>query len=497
MSASAAATTALRALRRTAAAAAATTTRTAASSSSSSAAAASSSARTLATAAAASSTPRFTATQVSTLPNGLTVATQSNPAAQTATVGTWIDAGSRAESDQTSGTAHFLEHLAFKGTNKRSQHALELEVENLGAHLNAYTSREHTVFYAKAFRADVDKAVDIIADILQNSKLEPSAIERERDVILREQEEVDKQLEEVVFDHLHAVAFQGQALGRTILGPKKNILSIKRDDLESYIKSNYTADRMVLVGAGGIEHDALVDLAKKHFTNLPTSSTPLGGSASLAPTKFVGAEVRIRDDTMPTCNLAIAVEGVSWKSPDYFTMLVLQSILGNWDRSLGSSPLLSSRLSHIISANNLANSFMHFSTSYSDTGLWGIYAVSENVTNLDDLVHFTLKEWQRMSTAPTEGEVGRAKAQLRASLLLGLDGTTAVAEDIGRQLVTAGKRFSPEQIEAEIEKVDVKAVQAAAQKYLWDADIAIAAVGRVEGLLDYNRIRADMSSMSW
>ncbi|KAK0518111.1 Mitochondrial-processing peptidase subunit beta, partial [Tilletia horrida] len=166
------------------------------------------------------------------------------------------------ESDQTSGTAHFLEHLAFKGTNKRSQHALELEVQNLGAHLNAYTSREHTVFYAKAFRADVDKAVDIIADILQNSKLEPSAIERERDVILR------------------------PALGRTILGPKKNILSIKRDDPESYIKSNYTADRMVLVGAGGIDHDALVDLAKKHFTNLPTSSTPLGGSASLAPTNF-------------------------------------------------------------------------------------------------------------------------------------------------------------------------------------------------------------------
>ncbi|KAE8233431.1 hypothetical protein CF326_g1532, partial [Tilletia indica] len=365
---------------------------------------ASTSSRSLATAAAATA-PKFAPTQVSTLPNGLTIATQYNPAAQTATVGTWIDAGSRAESDATSGTAHFLEHLAFKGTNKRSQHALELEVENLGAHLNAYTSREHTVFYAKAFRQDVDKAVDLIADILQNSKLESAAIERERDVILREQEEVNKQHEEVVFDHLHAVAFQGQPLGRTILGPKKNILSIKRDDLESYIKSNYTADRMVLVGAGGVEHEALVDLAKKHFTNLPSSSAPLGGSASLAPTKFVGAEVRVRDDTMPTCNLAIAVEGVSWKSPDYFTMLVLQSILGNWDRSLGSSPLLSSRLSHIISSNNLANSFMHFSTSYSDTGLWGIYLVSENHTNLDDMVHFTLKEWQRMSTAPTEGEV--------------------------------------------------------------------------------------------
>lgn len=149
-------------------------------------------------------------TQISTLPNGLTVATESHPHASTATVGVWIDAGSRAETDRTSGTAHFLEHMAFKGTGKRSQHQLELEVENLGAHLNAYTSREQTVYYAKSFRQDVGKSVEIISDILQGSKLESGAIERERDVILREQEEVDKQLEEVVFDHLHAVAFQGQ-----------------------------------------------------------------------------------------------------------------------------------------------------------------------------------------------------------------------------------------------------------------------------------------------
>jgi processing peptidase subunit beta len=148
-------------------------------------------------------------TEISTLSNGLTIATESQPHAHTATVGVWIDAGSRAETDDTNGAAHFLEHMAFKGTGRRSQHELEVEVENLGAHLNAYTSREQTVYYAKSFRKDVPIAVDIISDILQNSKLETSAIEKERDVILREQQEVDKQLEEVVFDHLHAVAYQG------------------------------------------------------------------------------------------------------------------------------------------------------------------------------------------------------------------------------------------------------------------------------------------------
>ncbi|GAA5841291.1 hypothetical protein JCM11251_001616 [Rhodosporidiobolus azoricus] len=438
-------------------------------------------------------------TQISTLPNGLTVATESSPSASTATVGVWIDAGSRAETDKTSGTAHFLEHMAFKGTGKRSQHQLELEVENLGAHLNAYTSREQTVYYAKSFREDVPKAVDVIADILTGSKLEAGAIERERDVILREQEEVDKQLEEVVFDHLHAVAFQGQALGRTILGPKENILSIQRDDLANYIKTNYTADRMVLVGAGGVEHSALVKLAEQHFGSLPTSSTPvqLGSAANKDKPNFIGSEVRIRDDTMSTCNVAIAVEGVGWNSPDYYTMLVMQSIMGNWDRSLGAQSLLSSRLSHIISSNNLANSFMSFSTSYSDTGLWGIYAVSENVMNLDDLTHFTMKEWQRLATHPSEGEVQRAKAQLKASLLLGLDGTTATAEELGRQIVTTGKRSSPQEIEKAIEAVSTADVMRCAKKYLWDRDIAVSAMGRTEGLLDYSRMRAAMSSLLW
>lgn len=428
-------------------------------------------------------------TEVSTLPNGLTVATESQPHAETATVGVWIDAGSRAETEKTNGVAHFLEHMAFKGTNRRSQHGLELEVENIGAHLNAYTSREQTVYYAKSFKKDVPLAVDIISDILQNSKLEASAVERERDVILREQQEVDKQLEEVVFDHLHSVAFQGtfgnsfivpnsklfssgQALGRTILGPKKNILSIRRDDLASYIKTNYTADRMVLVGTGGVSHSELVQLADKHFSKLPVSPNPIPlGRLSHPQTTFVGSEVRIRDDDMPTANIAIAVEGVGWSSPDYFPMMVMQSIVGNWDRSLGLSSLTSSRLSHIVSSNNLANSFMSFSTSYSDTGLWGIYLVSENLMNLDDLAHFTLKEWTRMSIAPTSVETERAKSQLKAALLLGLDGTTPLAEDIGRQLVTTGRRFTPQQIEAAVDTVTVDDIKRVAQKYLWDKDV--------------------------
>ncbi|KXS97307.1 hypothetical protein AC578_10721 [Pseudocercospora eumusae] len=436
-------------------------------------------------------------TESTTLTNGFTIATEYSPYAQTSTVGVWIDAGSRAETDKTNGTAHFLEHLAFKGTQKRSQSQLELEIENMGGHLNAYTSRENTVYYAKSFNSDVPQSVDILADILQNSKLENSAIERERDVILREQEEVDKQLEEVVFDHLHATAFQNQPLGRTILGPKENILSISRDDLTNYIKTNYTADRMVLVGAGGVPHEQLVKLAEQYFGNIPAYNPNAQNNAYVrgidSKPDFVGSEVRIRDDTMPTANIAIAVEGVSWKDDDYFTALVTQAIVGNWDRSMGNSPYLGSKLSTFVHDHKLANSFMSFSTSYSDTGLWGIYMVTDAVTRIDDLVHFTLREWSRLSFNVTEAETERAKQQLKASILLSLDGTTSVAEDIGRQIITTGRRLSPEEVERVVGSITAQDVMRFAQTKLWDRDVAVSAVGQIEGLLDYNRIRGDMS----
>ncbi|KAG0375545.1 hypothetical protein BGX24_008954 [Mortierella sp. AD032] len=403
-------------------------------------------------------------TRITSLKNGLTVATESNPSAQTATVGVFIDAGSRAENAKNNGAAHFLEHMAFKGTSSRGQHDLEIQIENMGAHLNAYTSREQTVYYAKSFKADIPKSVEVLSDILQNSTLDNAAIERERDVILREQQEVDKQLEEVVFDHLHATAFQGDALGRTILGPKENIKSLTRDDLATYIKTNYTADRMVLVGAGGVDHDELVKLAEQHFSKLPVSA-----------------------------HIAIAVEGCGWNSPDYYTMLVMQSIIGTWDRSLGASAHTSSRLSTIVHQNKLANSFMSFNTSYTDTGLFGIYFITENNDCQDDLIHFAQKEWARLTTSVTTAEVERAKQQLKSSLLLSLDGTTAIAEDIGRQMVTQGKRTSPQEVEKAINKITTGDVHRVASQYLWDREIAMVGIGPIECMPDYNRVRGNMS----
>ncbi|KAI9350636.1 Metalloenzyme, LuxS/M16 peptidase-like protein [Obelidium mucronatum] len=429
------------------------------------------------------------ATKITQLANGFTIATESNPNLQTATVGVWIDAGSRFESAKNNGTAHFLEHMAFKGTKSRTQLQLETQIENIGGHLNAYTSREQTVYYAKTLSGDVNTAVDILSDILQRSNFSEDAIERERDVILREAEEVDKQKEEVVFDHLHASAFQGNALGRTILGPAENIKSITRADLTAYVEANYTPDRMVLAAAGGVDHDALVKLAETHFGSLKAATS----KPKLEKPTFIGSDLRARYDDHPTAHIAFAVEGVSWTNPDYWPLLVAQSVIGSWDRALGAAPHLSNKLVSNISKYNLANSFMSFNTSYSDTGLFGIYAVSENRMHLDDLTHYIQQEWHRVCMSVTEAEVFRAKNQLKTSLLLALDGSTPVAEDIGRQVLVYGKRLTPWEIDGLIEQVTAQDVMRTATKYIYDKEVAVIGYGPVESLQDYSRIRAAMS----
>ncbi|GMG37462.1 unnamed protein product [Ambrosiozyma monospora] len=437
-------------------------------------------------------------TRTTVLKNGLTVATEEIPSSLTATIGVWIDAGSRADvTDSTSGTAHFLEHLAFKGTNNRTQLDLELEVENCGSHLNAYTSRENTVYYAKSLKDDIPRAVDILSDILTRSKLEKMAIEKERPVIIRESEEVDKMYDEVIFDRLHEVVFKGQPLGRTILGPLDNIRSITQADLKNYIKTNYKGDRMVLVGTGSVDHEELVSLAEKSFGHVPISENPvpLGAPKGSLPV-FYGDEVKITDESLPNTYMALCVEGCSWSSPDYFKALVVQAIVGNWDRATNNSATpLAKSVTKTLNGEPQCNSYMSFSTSYSDTGLWGIYVVIDKEADCKGVVDSILKEWGRLRRGDiNDEEIETAKSQLKGSLLMSLDGTTAIAEDIGRQLVTTGRRLSPDDIFNIVNNITKADVIDWCDRYLNKKPIGMAALGTVKTIPDHEYISAHMSN---
>ncbi|KAF4376031.1 hypothetical protein G4B88_029395 [Cannabis sativa] len=427
-------------------------------------------------------------TKITTLPNGLRVATESNLAAQSATVGVWIDAGSRFETEETNGTAHFLEHMIFKGTEKRTARELEEEIENMGGHLNAYTSREQTTYYAKVLDKDVPKALDILSDILQNSKFEEHRISRERDVILREMEEVEGQTEEVIFDHLHATAFQYTPLGRTILGPAQNIKTITKEHLQNYIKTHYTAPRMVIVASGAVKHEDFVGAVKSSFTKLSSDSTTASQLVEKEPAIFTGSEVRIIDDDIPLAQFAVAFNGASWTDPDSIPLMVMQALLGSWNKNAGGGKHMGSELAQRIGINEIAESMMAFNTNYKDTGLFGVYAVAKPDC-LDDLAWAIMYEITKLAYRVSEADVIRARNQLKSSLLLHIDGTSPVAEDIGRQLLTYGRRIPFAELFARIDAVDTSTIKRVANRFIYDRDIAIAAMGPIQSLPDYNWFR--------
>jgi len=434
-------------------------------------------------------------TDVSTLDNGLRVASETVMGSETATVGVWIDAGSRYETAANNGAAHFLEHMAFKGTSKRTQQQLEIEIENMGGHLNAYTSREQTVYFAKVFKNDVGRAVEILSDILLNSKLDEGAIERERDVILREMSEVNKQQEELVLDHLHATAFQGCGLGRTILGPEENIRSLSKTDLVDYIKTHYTAPRMVVAGAGAIDHGEFCNMAGEHFGSLSTAPAS-GVEVAMDPAVFTGSDIRVRFDSEKTAHVALAFESASWTSEYAFPLMVMQTILGSYNRASGLGKNVASLMCQDVAQHDLAYSLSTFNTCYKDTGLFGIYAVAPD-NKLDDLMFYVTQNLVRMVHNPTEDEVERAKVTLKATMLMGLDGNSNVAEDIGRQLLTYGRRMTPAEIFSRIDAITAADIKATAAKFINDQDHALAAVGGIFELPDYSWIRANSYWMAY
>jgi mitochondrial-processing peptidase subunit beta len=428
-------------------------------------------------------------TQVATLSNGLRVASQVIPYTEVSTVGVYLDAGSRYETDENSGVAHFLEHLMFKGTKKRSIRQMEVEVENMGAALNAYTSRESTAYFARCLGKDVGRAVDILGDMVMNSRLSEDAVFRERDVILREAKEIDAMIEEVVMDHLHSTAFQHTPLGRTILGPAQNIQKMTKEDLESYIRTHYTSGRMVLVAAGNVDHNELVTQAEKMFASLPPTGVSAAELVAAEPSHFTGSAVSVRDPNMQQTGLAVAFKGVGHADPDSVTLAVMANMLGSWSRASGTENHKRSQLATLVASNDLADRYQGFSSPYHDVGLFGIYAQTSKPKHLEDLAWAIMQEMTKMAYDVDEADVQLARNSMKMQALITLSSSNGICEDISRQLLMYNRVMPREELFARIDAVTKEAVQDCASRRIQDQDMAIAAVGELSFLPNYNWFR--------
>jgi predicted Zn-dependent peptidase len=413
--------------------------------------------------------------QTTTLANGLRVISDSREGMQTTAVGVWVDAGARYETTANNGVAHMLEHMAFKGTDSRSAQDIAVEIESVGGHLNAYTSREHTAYFVRILKEDLALSIDILADILQRSTFAEEELVRERTVVIQEIGQAEDTPDDIIFDRLQEVSFPGQALGRSILGPVEGVANMGRQVLFDFMAENYSASRLLLCAAGAVEHDALVTLAESHFGGLRR-----GEENIFEPAQFQGGDRRDERD-LEQVHFALALPALAYDDDDFYPMQVMSTVLGGG---------MSSRLfQEVREKRGLCYSIFCFASSYKDSGAFSIYA-GTGADQIGELVPVICDEMLRLSGDADHEEVARARAQLKAGTLMSLESSAARAEQLARQTLVFGRQIPVEELIARIDAVDVAAVRRVAGRIATAGSPAVAALGPIAGLASQADIAA-------
>jgi len=390
----------------------------------------------------------------------------------TASLGVWVDVGTRSEPAAINGVAHLLEHMAFKGTERRSARAIAEAIETVGGHINAYTSREHTAYLLRVLAEDVPLAIDVLADILQNSVFDPTELERERSVILQEIGQAIDTPEDLIFDNFQECAYPDQGLGRPVLGRAEIIREIARPSIAGYMAEHYTPSRMVLASAGAVDHDAIVELAGTAFAGLAGRDDRIDD-----PARYVGGDHRESRD-LEQVHLVLGFPGVSYQDPDYYAASILSALLGGG---------MSSRLfQEIREQRGLVYSIYSFTASYVDGGLFGVYA-GTGEDEVAELLPVLCDQLVEVAGNLTEDEVRRARAQLKASLLMGLESSAARAEHAANQLLIHGRLIPTAEIVARIDAVDPAGIASLARR-LFAATPTLAAIGPIGRVESFERI---------
>jgi len=400
--------------------------------------------------------------KISKLSNGLVVATDPMPQLESAAVGIWVNTGARNESKPVMGISHMLEHMAFKGTRRRTARAIAEEIEAVGGYLNAYTSREQTAFHARVLKADVTLALDILADILSEPTFEAAELERERQVVLQEIGQAKDTPDDIIFDYLQSVSYPDQPMGWPILGEEETVTAFRREDLFAYMGANYKAGTMVLVSSGAVHHDEMVRLAEEKLSRIAP-----GMPEPPLPPRYLGGELHVPDD-LEQAHIAYAFPGVSNTDPDHYLAQVYVTALGGG---------MSSRLfQEAREKRGLCYTIYAFSHATKDEGTVGVYT-GTGEAEAAEIGAVVAGEMAALAETATEEEVARAKAQLKSGFLMGLERPSARAEMIAGHIFNYGRVHSVAEMTGKLDAVDAAAVRRFGTRVMQSTAPSLATVG--------------------
>ena len=402
--------------------------------------------------------------RLTTLDNGLRIVTENMPGLKSASAGIWVMAGGRHERPEQNGIAHFLEHMAFKGTERRTALQIAEEIEDVGGYINAYTSREMTAYYARVLENDVGLALDVIGDIVLNPAFLAADIETERHVILQEIGQALDTPDDIVFDWLQEVSYPDQPFGRTILGPTERVSAFSGADMKGFVAERYAPGAMILSAAGAVNHDAIVAQAQAMFGGLKRAPD-LGFDLA----RFAGTERREIKD-LEQVHFAMAFDAPGYRDADVHTAQVYATAMGGG---------MSSRLfQKIREERGLCYSIFAQAGAYEDAGQITLYAGTSG-EEIDDLMTLTMDEMKQAADDMSDAEVARARTQIKAGMLMGLESPSSRAERIARLLAIYGRVPDVDEVVTRIDAVSTADVRRFAEG-LTQAGTALALYGPVE-----------------
>jgi predicted Zn-dependent peptidase len=388
-------------------------------------------------------------TKQTTLANGLRIITSERPQTETVSLGLWVNTGSAYETQDINGISHFVEHMVFKGTQKRNSLRISEDIENVGGQNNAYTSREFTAFYAKMLKGDLELATDVIADFVMAPTFPEDEMVKEKEVVVQEIKQTVDTPDDVVFDYFQEQAFQNQPVGRTILGPVERVRSFTPADLQKYMASHYAAENIVAVAVGNLDHDKFVRMIEDRMS-------------TLRPHTSYTKEKQIYDGGFYTeckpieqAHFLLGFEGVSYYNDMYYPVSVFSTLFGGG---------MSSRLfQEIREKRGLVYTVYSFSNSHTQSGLFGVYA-GTSADDLDKLAPVVADEIKKtVQDKVSQKELDRAKVQLKASMLMALESSSSTAEVAARQTLLYNRIVPIDEIVGRVDAVTLEDVQNAAR----------------------------------